>query len=63
MLTPFIATIAYQVFPETSVTHVADHGSPWTVPVVVTIAPVGIVTRAAAVIEGEARRRAEQAAA
>ena len=58
-----LATIENQVLPETLPGHVAVQGSPCTVPVVVTIAPVGIVTMVVADIIGAARSRTEQAAA
>jgi hypothetical protein len=62
-LTPFMATIENHVLPETVPGHVADQGSPGTVPVVVTMAPVGIVTSVVADITGVARSRTEQLAA
>ncbi len=60
---PSTAVISYQVLPETGVTQVSDQDSPGTVPVVVTIVPVGMVTSVAADVEGAIRRRAPQAAA
>jgi hypothetical protein len=52
--------IAYQVLPETGVTHVADQDPPDTGPVVVTIVPVGMLTSDVADVEGDARSRTVQ---
>jgi hypothetical protein len=62
-LVPLTAAIANQVLPETDVPQVADHDPPVTVPVVVTMVPVGIVASDAADVAGDALSMAEQLAA
>jgi hypothetical protein len=62
-LVPLTAVIAYQVVPETDVTHVVDHDPPDTVAVVVTTVPVGMLTSDVADVEGDDRSRTVQLAA
>jgi hypothetical protein len=62
-LVPPTVVIAYQVLPETTATHVADHDPPDTVPVVVTMVPAGMLTIDAADVAGDALSRAVQFAA
>jgi hypothetical protein len=62
-LVPSTAVIAYQVLPETTIPHVADQDPPDTVPVMVTIVPVGTLTSDVADVEGDARSRTVQLAA
>jgi hypothetical protein len=57
-LVPLTAAIANQVLPETDVPQVADHDPPVTVPVVVTMVPVGMLVIEEADVAGEARSKA-----